>query len=137
MAIYHIASHGYKHAPSDEDMAANVAMFTAGFTAAPHIEEFFVGQYAGNPADGYHDTACVKFKDLDAYRLHMESPHGPDEATHLREHVARVKAFDVLTADEPADTAAAIIDLYKMRWERSPDVAKVLREDVDTHFPFL
>lgn len=137
MAIYHIAYHGYKRASSAEETATQLAMFNAGFAAAPYIEEFFVGRYAGNPADGYHDAACVKFKDLEAYRIHMQSPHGPDEATHLRENVARVRAFDILTADEPADTAEKVIDLYKMRWELFPDVAKVLREDVDTHFPYL
>jgi hypothetical protein len=137
MAIYHIAYHGYRHAPSQEQFENQVAMFTAAFTAAPHIEEFFVGRYAGNPADGYHDAACVKFKDVDAYRVHMSSPHGPDEAAHLQENVARVRAFDVLTADEPAETAEKIIELYKMRWEMFPNVAKVLREDVDTHFPYL
>jgi len=137
MAIYHIASHGYRRPPTEAEMASQLAMFTTAFSSAAFIEEFFVGRYAGDPADGYHDTACVKFADLDAYRVHMEMPHGPDEATHLREHVARVKAFDVLTADEPAGTAAKIIEFYKMRWERFPDVAAVLRNDVDTHFPFL
>lgn len=137
MAIYHIAYHGYKRTPSAADMDRQVAMFIAAFEAAPNVEDFFVGRYAGNPADGYHDVACVKFKDLDGYRIHMESPHGPDEAAHLRENVARVAAFDVLTPDEPADTADKIIELYKERWERFPEVAKVLREDVDTHFPYL
>ena len=75
----------------------------------------------------------MNFKDLDAYRLHTQAPHGPDEATHLRENVARVRAFDIITADEPADTAEKIIELYKMRWEMFPDVAKALREDVDAH----
>lgn len=38
--------------------------------------------------------------------------------------MARVKAFDVLTAEEPADTAAKIIELYEMRWQRFPEVAQ-------------
>lgn len=137
MAIFHIAYHGYRRAPSPEQMQAHLAMFGAGLAAAPYIEESFVGRYAGNPADGYDDAACVKFKGLEAYRIHMRSPHGPDEATHLRENVARVRAFDVITAEEPADTAEKIIELYKMRWELFPDVAKVLRDDVDAHFPYL
>lgn len=137
MAIYHIAYHGYKREPSPGDMQNHLAAFRAGLAAAPYIDEAIVGRYAGNPADGYHDAACVKFNDLEAYRIHMQSPHGPDEATHLRENVARVRAFDIITAEEPADTAEKIIDLYKMRWQLFPDVAKVLREDVDTHFPYL
>ena len=137
MAIYHIAYQGYKRAPAADEMNKQLAMFNAGFAAAPYVEEFFVGRYAGDPADGYHDAACLKFKNLDGYRIHMESPHGPDEAAHLRENVARVRAFDVITADEPADTAEKIVELYKMRWERFPDVAEVLREDVETHFPYL
>ena len=137
MAIYHIAYHGYKREPSPEEINEHLAMFTAGLAAVPYIEEAFVGRYAGNPADGYHDAACVKFKDLEGYKIHMLSPHGPDEARNLRENVARVRSFDIITADEPADTAEKIIELYKMRWEKFPDVAKVLREDVDTHFPYL
>lgn len=137
MAIYHVAYHGYKREPSPQEVEKSLAMFSQGLAAVPYIEEFFVGRYAGNPQDGYHDAVCVKFKDLDAYRIHMRSPHGPDEAAHLRETVARVRSFDVLTAEEPADTAEKIIELYKERWELFPDVAKVLREDVDTHFPFL
>jgi hypothetical protein len=39
--------------------------------------------------------------------------------------------------DEPADTAAKIIELYKERWKRFPDVAKVLREEVDARLPYL
>ena len=137
MAIYHIAHHGYKREPSPEQLQKNLATFNAGFTAAPYVEEFFVGRYAGNPADGYHDAACVKFKNLEAYRIHMRAPHGPDEAAHLRENVARVRAFDIITADEPADTAEKIIELYTERWKLFPDVAKVLREDVETDFPYL
>lgn len=137
MAIYHIAHHGYKQAPTAAEMAAQLAMFTAGFETAPYVEEFSVGRYGGRPADGYHDAACVKFADLDAYRLHMQAPHGPDEATHLREKVARVRAFDILTAEEPTDTAEKIIALYQMRWDLFPEVAAVLRNDVDADFPYL
>lgn len=137
MAIYHIAYHGYEREPSPDQMQEHLTAFNAGLAAAPYIEEAVVGRYAGNPADGYHDAACVKFKDLDAYSMHMQAPHGPDEATHLRENVARVRSFDIITADEPADTPEQIIELFKMRWALFPDVAKVLREDVDAHFPFL
>jgi hypothetical protein len=137
VAIYHVAHHGYKQAPTAEEMAAQLAMFTAGFEAAPYVKEFFVGRYAGNPADGYHDAACLKFVDLDAYRAHMQAPHGPDEATHLREKVARVRSFDILTAEEPADTAEKIIEFYKMRWEMFPEVAAALRNDVNADFPYL
>jgi hypothetical protein len=137
MPIYHISYHGYKRDPSPKETEENLVIFNAGLAAAPHIEEFFVGRYLGNPHDGYHDATCVKFKDLDAYRIHMRSPHGPDQATHLRENVARVRAFDIITADEPADTAEKIIELYKERWELFPDVAKVLREDVETSVPYL
>ena len=66
MAIYDIAYHGYKHAPSADEMDKQLAVFNAGFAVAPHVEEFFVGRYAGDPADGYHDAACLKFKNLDA-----------------------------------------------------------------------
>jgi hypothetical protein len=83
------------------------------------------------------DAVCVKFKDLEAYRAHMRAPHGPDEATHLRENVARITAFDIITPDEPADTKAKIIELYKERWTLFPDVAKVLREEVDARLPYL
>lgn len=137
MAIYHVAHHGYKQVPTAEEMESQLAVFTAGFEAAPYVAEFFVGRYGGNPTDGYHDAACLKFADLDGYRAHMQAPHGPDEATHLREKVARVRAFDVLTAEEPADTAEQIIELYKMRWEMFPEVAAVLRNDVDADFPYL
>ena len=137
MAIYHIAYHGYRREPSPEEMQERLAMFNAGLATVPYIEEGFAGRYAGNPADGYHDAVCVKFKDLQAYRIHMQAPHGPDEATHLRENIARVRSFDIITAEEPADTAEKIIELYKMRWELFPDVAKALREDVETQFPYL
>lgn len=112
-------------------------MLNAAFTAAPFVEEGIAGRYLGNPKDGYHDAACVKFKDIEAYRTHMRAPHGPDEATYLREHVARIRAFDIVTPDEPSDTEAKIIQLYKERWELFPDVAKVLREYVDASLPFL
>ena len=111
-------------------------MFQAAFAAAPFVEEGFVGHYFG-PEDGYHDAVCVKFKDLEAYRTHMRAPHGPDEVTHLRENVARVRAFDIITPDEPADTSAKIIELYKERWKLFPDVAKVLREELDARLPYL
>jgi hypothetical protein len=137
MPIYHISYHGYRRILSPKEMEKNLAMLTAGLEAAPHIDDFFVGRYLGNPRDGYHDAACVKFKNLDAYRIHLRSPHGPDQAAHLRENVARVWAFDIITADEPADTAEKIIQLYKERWELFPDVAKALREDVETRVPYL
>jgi hypothetical protein len=67
----------------------------------------------------------------------MRSPHGPDEATYLRENIARIRAFDIITPDEPSDTEAKIIELYKERWDQFPDVAKVLREEVDASLPYL
>ncbi|MBT8340501.1 MAG: hypothetical protein HKP58_01865 [Desulfatitalea sp.] len=68
----------------------------------------------------------------------MLDPHGRgDEATILRKMVARVKAFDIITTDEPIDTKKKIIELYKARWEKFPEVAKALREDLDASFPFL
>ena len=136
MPIYHIAYHGYKRKPSDKEMQERMAMFQAAFAAAPFVEEGFVGHYFG-PEDGYHDAVCVKFKDLEAYRTHMRAPHGPDEAANLRETVARIRVFDIITPDEPADTAAKIIELYKERWRLFPDVAKVLREEVDARMPYL
>jgi hypothetical protein len=136
MSIYHIAYHGYKRNPTDEEMNERMAMFRAAFAAAPFVEEGFVGRYFG-PEDGYHDAVCITFKDLDGYRAHMSAPHGPDEATHLRENVARIRGFDIITSDEPADTGAKIIELYKERWKRFPDVAKVLREEVDARLPYL
>lgn len=137
MAIYHIAYHGYKHNPSPEQMEKQVAMLNAAFAAASYVEDGAAGRYLGNPDDGFDDAAWVKFKDIDDYAIHMRSPHGPDEAAHLKEMVARVRSFDIITPDEPPDTAEKIIGLYKQRWELFPDVAKVLREDVDTHFPYL
>jgi len=79
----------------------------------------------------------VKFKTIDDYAVQMRSPHGEDEATHLKALVARVRSFDIITPDEPADTAEKMIGLYKERWELFPDVAKVLRENVEAHFPYL
>jgi hypothetical protein len=137
MAIYHIAYHAYKRAPSEKETSDRLAMLNAAFAAAPYVEDGFVGRYLGNPPDGYHDAACVKFKDIEAYRTHMRSPHGPDEATFLRENVVRIAAFDIITSDEPSDTEAKIIELYKERWELFPDVAKALREEVDASLPFL
>ena len=137
MAIYHIAYHGYKRKPSPEQMEKQVAMLNAAFAAAPYVEDGAAGRYLGNPDDGFDDAAWVKFNDIDDYAIHMRSPHGPDEAAHLKEMVARVRSFDIITPDEPPDTAEKIIGLYKQRWELFPDVAKVLREDVDTHFPYL
>ena len=67
----------------------------------------------------------------------MIAPHGPDEANHLRQRVARIRAFDIITPDEPADTQAKIVELYKERWNKFPDVAKVLREEVDARLPWL
>jgi hypothetical protein len=51
--------------------------------------------------------------------------------------VARVRSFDIITPDEPRDTAEKIIGPYKQRWELFPDVAKVLHADIDAHFPYL
>ena len=137
MAIYHIAYHGYKHRPSPEQLEKQVAMLNAAFAAAPCVEDGAAGRYAGNPADGFDDAAWVKFKDIEAYGIHMRSPHGPDEANSLRENVARVHSFDIITPDEPADTPEKIVELYKQRWALFPDVAKVLREEVDASFPYL
>ena len=137
MAIFHIAYHGYRQKPSQGQFEAQVAMLNAAFAAAPYIEDGAAGRYAGPPEDGFDDAAWVKFKTIEDYAIHMRSPHGPDEATHLREMVARVRSFDIITPDEPADTAEKIIGLYQQRWELFPDVAKVLREHVDAHFPYL
>ena len=138
MPIYHIGCHGYKRKPSIKEMADRIAMLEAEFATKPYIENWIIGRYFGNPQDGYHDAACLKFKDIEAYRTHMLDPHGRgDEATMLRKMVARVQAFDIITADEPGDTEEKIIELYKARWEKFPDVAKALREDVDTIFPYL
>ncbi|EFV13826.2 hypothetical protein [Segniliparus rugosus] len=137
MAIYHIAYHGYKRKPTMEEAEQRLSMFNAAFSAAPYIEEGNAGRYLGNPEDGYDDAAWVKFKDIEAYGIHMRAPHGPDEANSLRETVARVRSFDIITPDEPADTPQKIIELYKQRWELFPDVAKVLREEVDASFPYL
>ena len=112
-------------------------MFQAAFTAAPFVDEWFLGCYFGNAEDGYHDAVCVKFTDLEAYRTHMRLPHGPDEAAHLREQIARIKAFDIITPDEPVDTGEKIVELYKERWKLFPDVAKALREDVNASLPYL
>lgn len=137
MAIYHIAYHGYKRKPSPEEMKERLAMLNGAFAAAQYVQEGAAGEYLGNPNDGFHDAAWVKFKDIDAYGIHMRSPHGPDEANSLREVVARVRSFDIITPDERADTAEKIIELYRQRWELFPDVAKVLREEVDASFPLL
>jgi hypothetical protein len=137
VAIYHIAYHGYKHKPSAQQMDKQVAMLNAAFAAAPYVEEGAAGRYLGDPADGFDDAAWVKFKDIDAYAIHMRSPHGPDEANSLRENVTRVRSFDIITPDEPADTSQKIVDLYGQRWELFPDVAKVLREEIEASFPFL
>ncbi|MFV8175257.1 MULTISPECIES: hypothetical protein [Mycolicibacterium] len=137
MAIFHIAYHGYRQKPSQEQFEEFAGMLSAYFAAAPYIEDGAAGRYAGPAEDGFHDAAWVKFNSVDDYAVHMRSPHGEDEATHLKETVARVRSFDIITPDEPADTAEKLIDLYKERWELFPDVAKVLREDVDAHFPYL
>jgi hypothetical protein len=137
MAIFHIAYHGYRRKPSEEEAEQRLAMMNAAFAAAPYVEDGAAGHYAGNPAAGFDDAAWVKFKDIDAYEIHMRSPHGPDEATSLRDTVARVRSFDIITPDEPAGTQQKIIELYKQRWELFPDVAKVLREEVEASFPFL
>ena len=137
MAIFHIAYHGYRQKPSQEQFEEFAGMLSAYFAAAPYIEDGAAGRYAGPAEDGFHDAAWVKFNSVDDYAVHMRSPHGEDEATLLKETVARVRSFDIITPDEPADTAEKLIDLYKERWELFPDVAKVLREDVDAHFPYL
>jgi hypothetical protein len=59
MAIYHIAYHAYKRAPSEKETRDRLAMLNAAFAAAPYVEDGFVGRYLGNPPDGYHDAACV------------------------------------------------------------------------------
>ena len=53
MAIYHIAYHGYRNKPSQEQFEAQVAMLNAAFAAAPHIEDGAAGRYQGHPADGF------------------------------------------------------------------------------------
>jgi hypothetical protein len=137
MAIYHIAYHGYRVTPSAEQMEAQLAMLNAAFAAAPYIEDGAAGRYQGYPDDGFDDAAWVKFADVESFAVHMRAPHGENEAEHLKELVARVRAFDIITPDSPPGTAEQVLALYKQRWELFPDVAKVLREDVDTHFPYL
>lgn len=137
MAIFHIAYHGYRQKLSREQFEEFAGMLNSYFATAPSIEDGAAGAYAGSPGDGFHDAAWVKFRTIDDYAVHMRSPHGEDEAAHLKAMVARVRSFDIITPDEPAATAEQIIDLYKQRWELFPDVAKVLREDVDAHFPYL
>lgn len=137
MAIFHIAYHGYRQQPSEHEFDQFTGMLNAYFATAPYIEDGAAGRYAGHPDDGFHDAAWVKFATLEDYAVHMRSPHGDDEATHLKEKVARVQAFDIVTPDEPADTAERIVALYKERWELFPDVAAVLRHDVDARFPYL
>jgi hypothetical protein len=137
MAIYHIGYHGYRVKPSPEQFEAQVAMLNAAFAAAPYIQDGAAGRYQGHPDDGFDDAAWVQFADVESFAVHMRAPHGPDEAAHLKEMVARVRAFDIITPDAPPGTAEQVLALYKERWELFPDVAKVLREDVDTHFPYL
>ena len=137
MAIYHIAYHEYRVKPSQEQFEAQVKMLNEAFAAAPYVEDGAAGRYQGHPDDGFDDAAWVKFADVESFAVHMHSPHGPDEAAHLKANVARVRAFDIITPDSPPGTAEQVLALYKERWELFPDVAKVLREDVDTHFPYL
>jgi ubiquinone biosynthesis protein COQ9 len=117
-------------------MEERLAMLNAAFAAAPYVEEGIAGHYLGDPKDGFHDAAIVKFKDVEAYKSHMRAPHGPDEATYLRENVARIRAFDIITPGEASDTKAKIIELYKERWELFPDVARVLKE-LEASLPYL
>jgi hypothetical protein len=135
MPIYHIAYHAYKSKPTEEQLMAQMAMFQGAISGASFVEDGFLGRYFG-PED-FHDAVCIKFKDIESYRAHMIAPHGPDEANHLRANVARIRAFDIITPDEPTDTGAKIIELYKERWKLFPDVAKVLREVVDAKLPYL
>lgn len=116
MPIYHIAYHGCKSKPSEKEMQERMAMFQAAFAAAPYAKEGFLGHYFG-PEDGFHDAVCIKFKDLEAYRAHMRAPHGPDEANHLRQTVARIRAsrlhrvgrgFESLSAHQPSKNHLAI-----------------------------
>lgn len=137
MPIYHIACHTYKKKPTPQEFSQRAAMMQAAFGSAPYVEEGITGLFLGDAKDEFHDAACVKFKDIEAYREHMLAPHGPDEANYLRQHAARVRAFDIITPDEPADTSEKIIQLYKERWAKFPDVAKVLREEVDASMPYL
>ena len=97
MAIFHIAYHGYRQKPSQEQFEEFAGMLSAYFAAAPYIEDGAAGRYAGPAEDGFHDAAWVKFNSVDDYAVHMRSPHGEDEATHLKETVARVRSFDIIT----------------------------------------
>lgn len=137
MAIYHIAYHGYRTTPTPEEADRHAAMLNAAFAAAPYAADGAAGRCLGDPADGFDDAPWVKFNTIEDYAIHMRSPHGPDEANSLRATVAKVRSFDIITPDEPADTSEKIIALYKQRWELFPDVAQVLREDVDASFPYL
>ena len=136
MPIYHIVWHGYKAEPSERVLKERYAMFQSAFGDASFIERGIVGRYLG-PDDGYHDAVCVKFQDLECYRKHMLTSYHIDEAAHLRETVLRIRAFDIITPDEPDDTEAKIIGLYKERWKLFPEVAKVLREEIDARMPGL
>lgn len=42
LPIYHIAYHGYKHAPSAEQTNKQLSMFNTAFSAAPYVEEFYL-----------------------------------------------------------------------------------------------
>lgn len=137
MAIHHIAYHGYKRKPSAQEVDERLALVNAVLAAVPFVEDGAAGHYVGNPPNGFDDATWVKFKDIEAYGTYMRSPHGPDEANWLREKVARVCSFDIITPDEPADTADKIVEIYKARWTLYPEVAKVLREEVDASFPYL
>jgi hypothetical protein len=58
------------------------------------------------------------------------------DAAHLRQNVARLRAFGVITADEPADIKDKIVELYKERWKMFPEVAKLLSEGVGASLPY-
>jgi hypothetical protein len=79
----------------------------------------------------------VKFKNTDDCAIYMRAPHGPDEASHLRQMVARVRSFDIVTPDEPADTAEKIIALCKERWELLPDWPRYFGKRSTRSTPYL
>ena len=137
MAIYHVVCTGYKKPPTDKELAEQAAMMDKGFSTRPHMETWAIGRYAGKPEDGYHSVAWVKFKDLEAFRTHMLAVHAPNEHESLRAHVARLRAYEIVTPDEPSGTVEQVIQCYKDRWAKFPEIQKVLREDVITDFPYV
>jgi len=92
--IAHVLRFRFKDGISEEDFAASMQAFRRAGQASA-ISYSVVGQYSGNPADGYTHSAVFGLADLAALETYMYEPAHREADFIVHPHLAKFDAFDI------------------------------------------